>query len=421
MIKKFILPIISLLITILIHLPISAQENKYIVKFSVDNNFIYSQKFGCDLSESAVNILGHISDKYKLNDNFLSRCALGYSAFMISLLNHEISGHGFRGVEFGGEIDEITINFFSGSARILFPQNIHLQKNALLSLGGNEVNNKLAQSISKNWIENNQEIDPLRSFLYIFSKGNQGFYSYFINTSLPGHDLVRYSKYMEKLYGQNAMNIRKIQSIAFLDLLDPILLSSLYSASTGYNVKIPKIQITDHLAFSPFARMILTPFAIIEKQFGLYIFTDYTTILLSFSYGTQSKGEFPIETEVYNEAVDKDKNKIKDLSLFTGFQPNESINNQSSYNINISIYKIFEINNFKIGLDTTFWNQPELFTEDSYRSKSKTGYMLVLNGLYSFNDYISLESHLGYKSKGFVPGQYIEETAIFGITLNYKL
>ena len=65
----------------------------------------------------------------------------------------------------------------------------------------------------------------------------------------------------------------------------------------------------------------------------------------------------------------------KDTGLFKGLKAGESIKNQTSYSIDFSIFKIFEIDDLKIGLDGVFWKQPELFVADPYRAKSKNGYM----------------------------------------------
>jgi hypothetical protein len=214
------------------------------------------------------------------------------------------------------------------------------------------------------------------------------------------------------------MSVKKIRSIAFLDILDPVMFASLYSAAMGENVEIPKLHITDSLAITPFAKAILTPYGIIENKIGLYVFTDYTPIKIGFSYGKQSKKSEQVVlttresiTEIFN----------KDTGLFTGLKAGESIKNQTSYSVDFSIFKIFEIDDLKIGLDGVFWKQPELFVADPYRAKSKNGYMLMLNGTYAVNKYINIIARSGYKTKGFVPGQYIEKTAMLGLALEYKL
>ncbi|MDC0865279.1 hypothetical protein OAP56_04965, partial [Rickettsiaceae bacterium] len=99
----------------------------------------------------------------------------------------------------------------------------------------------------------------------------------------------------------------------------------------------------------------------------------------------------------------------------------ESVKNYTTYSADISIFKLFEVGKLKIGLDAAFWSQPELFVEDPYRAKPKNGYMAVLNGLYKVTNSMSLIARAGYKTKGFVPGQFLEKTPILSIALQYKL
>ena len=70
----------------------------------------------------------------------------------------------------------------------------------------------------------------------------------------------------------------------------------------------------------------------------------------------------------------------------------------------MQIYKLFEIKNFKFGLDATLWRQPELLVEDPYRSKPKIGGMAILDASYNTGHDINFIIKAGYKTKGFVPG-----------------
>jgi len=361
-----------------------------------------------------------------LNDNILYRLALGYGAFQIVLLNHEIAGHGFRGVELGGTIEEINIGIFGGSARTSNMGETHFQEQAVMSLGGNETNYLLSQKIANSLLEHNQPIDPIMGFGYMFSAGNQLYYTY-RSTNLDGHDLVSYSDDMNKMYGKSSMNINKIRSRGLLDMLDPVMLTSIYSAATGNNVDIPRLQITDNFGISPFARNILTPYGALETKVGAYIFTDYTPIKVGFSYGKQSKTRdaqplTPDEILEYQKLVSEGKIKQGDtLGVFSGLKNAESVKNYTTYSADISIFKLFEVGELKIGLDAAFWSQPELFVEDPYRAKPKNGYMAVLNGSYKVTNSMSLIARAGYKTKGFVPGQFLEKTPILSIALQYKL
>jgi len=401
-------------------------KKDYFVKLSADNHLEYSQSAAGDLSFSAISGLAYISDSYGLNDNILHRLALGYGAFQIALLNHEISGHGFRGVELGGEIEKINIGVFGGSARTSNMGKTHFQERAVISLGGNETNYLLSQKIANSLLEHNQPIDPIMGFGYIFSAGNQLFYTYF-NSMGAGHDLKSYSDDMEKLYGSRSMTLGKIRSRGLLDMLDPVMLTSIYSAATGENVEIPRLQIADGFAISPFARNILAPYGALETKVGAYIFTDYTPIKIGLSYGKQSKTRDVKELTYHEEKTLKTlvlEGKVKSDNSwghFTGLNAGGSLKNYTTYSADISIFKLFEVGNLKIGLDAAFWSQPELFVQDPYRAKPKNGYMAILNGSYKFKENMSFIARAGYKTKGFVPGHFLDKTPILSIALQYKL
>lgn len=381
------------------------------VILSVDNHIGRSKNIATDISYSGISTLAYLGDHYNLNDNTIYRLGLVYGTLMVSLLNHEISGHGFRLLEFGYEIEKITIGPFSGSVQYTMSKPCHIQKQALISLGGNEINYLLSQKIFNNIVINNQQIDPISGAGYMFSAGNQLFYVYNTPTSMPGHDLVSYARYMELLYGKDSMSMNKIRSVAFLDMLDPVMLGSVYSMITGNHVDVPKIKLNDQLSVTPFARAILTPYGVIEKQFGTYIFTDYTQIKLAFSYGVQSKKNEPVMPN----------NASHYLGVFKGLNANETIQNQKTYSIYVSVLKLFEIGHLAIGMDSVFWRQPELFVEDPYRAQSKNGYMFMINGSYKASDSIQVLAKAGYKTKGFVPGYDIAKTPMFSLGIRYKL
>ncbi len=431
MYKQFL--VISLVVGLL-SLPVRAQNLQeddfltnppdFFIKLSIDNNIKSSQESATDVAFSAISLLGYANNHFELSDNIFARIGFGYATFLITLLNHEISGHGLRGIEFGGKIKDIKIRPFSGEARVSRPDPYHMQKEALISLGGNEVNYLLSQKLLSNVVVHNQQLDPVTAMGYIFSSGNQGFYAYIASPSMDGHDLKKYSRDMETMYGDKSMSLTKIRKFVWLDALDPVFWTSLYSAVTGRSTEIPMIEIYD-VSFTPFARAILTPYGAIEPKLGMYIFTKYSPIRIGFSLGKQSKTTSGVtytnSEKQEHKYLASDGVNLTKIGLFNGLGPKEDMRKHFTYSIDLSVFKLLTLGDFVIGFDAVLWSQPELFTPKPYFEKPKIGGMFVLNGSYQLADSFAVLARLGYKTSGFVPGHHIEKTPILSIGFEYKL
>ena len=392
------------------------QERKFFVKLSVDNNIKSSQDVGTDLAFSGISGLAYLGESFDLNDNAWYRLGLGYGAFMVTLLNHEASGHGLRIVELKGKVRKIKIGLDSGATYYSRPVPTNIQKDAVIALGGSQANYLLSQKIINNLVYNQQEIDPVTAFGYIFSYGDKIMYTY-LNTDYDrsGHDLKCYSREMEMLYGDKSMSMKKIKNAGVLDLFDPMLVMSMYSAVTGNNTKLPMVKLFN-IGFTPFANSTLTPYGVIEKNIGSYIFTDHTPIRVSFGFGKQSKTTkkttlSPKESIIYGNSE----------GLFNGINNGVAVNNYRTYRFDVSVFKLFEINELNIGVDGSWWKQPNLFEKDPYNAKPKNGWMLVLNSLYKLNENLNMLMRAGYKTKGFASGQHLNKTPILSVGMELKL
>lgn len=427
MLKKYTKQLLCLLVSCVSNSVFAVDQEKptnFTIKLSADNKIGSSQEVSSDIAFSVLSGLAYSSNKYDLNDNIAYRAAFGYLSFVTALTHHEIGGHGFKAREFKGKIKKITINAFGGEASSSTPKPYHIQKDLLISLAGNDSNYLLGQKIANSWVYNSCQIDPILSFGYIFTQGNQLFYSY-LKKSEPGHDLEAYVRYNEGMYGDKSVSIKKIRNIAWLDALDPILFATSYSALTGVQLEVPMIKIQDNIGLLPFARMIPTPYGVIEKKIGAYIITDYTPIKIGFSFGKQSK-----TTKAVTPTI-QELQRLKDLHLenvniptigsFTGLGNETNIKQYSTYSFDISVVKIFEVDQFIFGADAAFWSQPELFVLDPYRAKPKNGWFAMLNTSYNLSEDYKLIARTGYKTKGFVPGQHIAKTALFSLGFEWIL
>uniref|UniRef100_A0A3B0IXS8 Uncharacterized protein n=1 Tax=Wolbachia endosymbiont of Aleurodicus floccissimus TaxID=2152762 RepID=A0A3B0IXS8_9RICK len=59
--------------------------------------------------------------------------------------------------------------------------------------------------------------------------------------------------------------------------------------------------------------------------------------------------------------------------------------------------------------------------EDPYREKPKNGFMFTIDTRYEISENINMLCDIGYKSKGFIPGQYLDKTLIINLALEHKI
>jgi hypothetical protein len=412
---------------------LASKERNYFIKISGDNNLSYSQDAGANLAFSTISGLAYYADTANLNDSFLARAALGYGAFFTVLMNHEIVGHGFKAKEMGYDFTDIELSIFGGAAyyKKTAKNVVHIHKNAMVSLNGNQVNNFLAQKIADNVVTNKQLLDPVTGFGYIFSSGNQLKYIYMTSTSLEGHDLVSYSRDMELAYGAGAMSMSKIKAVGFLEFLNPILIASIYSAATGEYVDIPKLPLGDYLAVTPFAGVTLAPYGIIEKKIGTYIFTDYSPVQISFGFGTQDKSKHAAKLTIYEMRYfynDRVRGVMFDQDHKSGiFSEAASAaykgipENYSSYMLAFKVYNLLSLGDVNLSLDGAVWSQPELITDNAYDAKPQTGWMMNLGVNYAISEQFTLNLKGGYKTKGFVIGEVLKAGATASAGFQMKL
>ncbi|WCR54037.1 MAG: hypothetical protein PG981_001059 [Wolbachia endosymbiont of Ctenocephalides orientis wCori] len=109
------------------------------------------------------------------------------------------------------------------------------------------------------------------------------------------------------------------------------------------------------------------------------------------------------------------------IGIFTGLEKDEIVEQHMTYSFGISVFKLLNFDKLNIGANALFWRQPELFVKDPYRAKPKNGFMLMLNASYKTSDKLNVLFDVGYKTKGFIPGQYLGETSIINLALEYKM
>lgn len=406
-----------------------AGKREFYVKLSADNKFRYSQEAPTDLSFSMISGLAYISDKYDLNSVWWGRLGMGYFAIMVTTFNHEFSGHGMRVLEQKYKLTRVEVGLdLGGSTSYVTKRPFTYQKEAIISLGGVQANYLLSQKIASDLVVRNQKMDPVTGFGYAFSALDQTLYSWTlkgVKKDDHGHDINSYVRNMEFLYGEGSMSRGKVKSATWLNLLDPVLFSSLYSIFTGENMEIPSIKLGG-IGIAPFAGATLTPYGSIEKKIGAYLITDYTPVKFSFSFGRQNKSSKVAtltqkESSMFNSQQNNGKVDLEKFDFFSGLNAGESVKKHNTYTAECTIYKILSFEDFYVGATGAFWKQPIFGVKDPYRAKPKNGGMLLVTTTYSMNDRLNILFEAGYKTKGFLPGRVMDKTPLLRAGFEWKL
>ncbi|WP_156961278.1 hypothetical protein [Candidatus Orientia mediorientalis] len=367
---------------------------------------------GIENSLSTINILDLISSKYGWNDSIIGRIIIGCPSFYIALINHEVVGHGRRAYEFGGTVTRYSFSLFSAVTYMKNLPNIHLQQNDVTTISGVQINTCLAAKIVNQLLTTNQPLNPITAWSYIFSAGNQFWYiSHDVTFNMLHRagtgDLNQHIQNMENIYGDNSIR-SKIQFLSFLDLIDPMLFASLYTIISGQNIKVPMIPLGQinglgKIGFMPSANLILTPYNVLEKRITIHINTEYTPVKVAFGFGRELKSNNPVSN-------------LSGSHFFTK-KDSTSPKIHDTYYFEFSVPRLFSIKKADLGFSLALWRQPELMTPVPRYAEIKNGIMGLLNLTFKINNMLSLFAEAGYKTKGFILDQPIEECAIMNFAL----
>ena len=334
-----------------------------------------TQNTGADLFLNGAEFLQYGLDSLQIETPLVKALVGIYPGFFVTLLNHEISGHAFRAFE--NDIPVYKIVVFNPFGAYV---SHGIQKNTIeamvFSLGGNEANYILAQKIKKRYFDKEMVITNIMGATYWFSSGNQFFYTVLFKKIIFGHDIKFYVDSINKYYKDDKfLNLQELRNLGYIDLLDPFLLFSIYSAITGRDVKIPTIKIGD-LEYLPQARLVLAPYGMEIKIINHFYYDD-KYFQLSFNCG---------------------KNK-----------------DRTSYMVEFNADKIYEQDKYFIGSNISIWRQPELLIDedddkiDGNTAQNKIGgKALAIMGM-NISEDSRIRFDLGYKTQGYNAGDIVRE------------
>lgn len=354
-----------------------------------------------------------------------------------SIANHEIFGHGFRLREIG--FNKIKYGIFyavpNSATQIMsfkkkLSPKVFVQKEIIAHMGGIESSQVMAQQMTLQYLRQ-QRIVPIQAWLFLQGVLDGILYTLITPTGDEKHalkdisvlvraidypdqkssglheassnrplnlktlyeegylnDINNYVAKINELYDDSkALSVRQMQKAFLLNFLDPFWGYAWYFLAFEYLFKgsvhwqYPMISV-GKLQYLPGLRCIMTPYGL-EKQLVNYIRYNDVSAQVLVSYGQHPKHQ----------------------SYGIGGQCNA-----------VPIYT-----DWALGGRFYLWKQPQLFSKYPTNTSSKLGVMLTLRGEYTLTQNFRIMSRLGYKTQGYVQGEPLGTSFIFGMGLQLYL
>lgn len=318
----------------------------------------------------------------------------GTFSMFLMVSQHEVFGHGYRSRVVHVPVTGYKIEPFSGVTFIDDEMSFKsINEQTALIAGGMEATGILSKRIRTEWLESHN-IDSREASLYLASSlMDQPQYilrapKFEIEqeNELDGHDVNSYVKAVNYWYGERVLSQSNLKMKALIDFLDPYLFYSLYSIG-NYIIEgsqtfchYPMFTIGDY-QYLPSFRLSLAPFGP-EYQMFNHIRSPENMIIATLRYGNTA--------------------------------------GRRSYGITYETFHYWQPDQCALDFRVDLWQQPKLFTP-FITDTNEFGAALSLLCRYQVFERLQLMGQLGYKTKGFIPGESLKQGVIARIGLVMKL
>jgi hypothetical protein len=323
---------------------------------------------------------------------------------------HEIFGHGYRIrslTDYYASVKKYSIGvpppygYGGGSTHFNWePSHISLSQLLMIDIAGVEATAILAGRVRSHWVASGK-INPREVSLYQNAMHDITFYTLSMKrwrSDRSGHDIENYVHELNLAYPNSHITRSHLRKEVLINLLDPFTYFSIYSnwkyIFCGKDTALPMIPI-GNVKYLPAPRLGLTPF-------GPEIFVENYMVISGRSLYFYGKGGTHGNNKYYGIGLEKDKIFVGErMSLgcrFDGFwQPS-------------LLKKSF----------LTGWEKGS-FAEK--KGRALPGFLVYGIIEYSWKKKapVSFLCHLGWKTKGFVPGETYKNSPIVRVGLAAQL
>jgi hypothetical protein len=350
--------------------------------------------------------------------------AINSSIALLTIVQHEISGHGLLGKTFERKIRDFSFGILNnkegGWCLVDAPKKSpYLQQDALISLAGIQSNTFLARTLLNQLYSMGTHPPVLVYMLGLISITDQLRYAgslLITQTSLAAkemrNDIVAYVALMQLIYGKATMSISRVCMWSLLDLVNPL------------TIQLFRLKSSDVLYFRwgnfrimPMLNSVLMPYNMIEKRLSLFSKLGNTPFTLTVGFGGGQTSDIPLlELEWPRGLAERLHNYWAAFSLSTPELFNDHsarieklaqlspVKKYHTVYTQLDLYQIRLLKRFTMDISLAGWRQPELFTAHPRFAPMKIGGMVLGKLSYKVTKQCSGFIQLGYKSGGFMLG-----------------
>ncbi|MCI5052278.1 MAG: hypothetical protein MRY21_03955 [Simkaniaceae bacterium] len=332
---------------------------------------------------------------------------------LMIVTNHEIFGHGYRIRDLGIDFAKVQSYFIrapfpynTGGGATTFTITNQTQPEQMIdiSIAGMEASSILANRLKMNWMQGRQ-IDGRVATLYLFSQHDTTSYVY-STRDWPGvedgNDVGDYVKWFNILHPKGKISINQLRKNVWLNFMDPFTFYSAFAygkyVALGESAEIYMIPFGDQVYYLPGFRYALAPYGP-ERYLENYLSVNGAPIYFYLKTGNADR--------------------------------------HRSYGLGLEYPKLFIWQYFSLGGRVDLWKQRQTTTPLTFLQvinygetnrnipvKNKTLYGV---GMYAIaeakipNTPVGFLLNLGFKTKGYLPGEALKESLIlrFGLTAKF--
>lgn len=331
------------------------------------------------LAATTTELMGVFNTKYP---NPISRIISLGLIYSVTNANAEM-GRVTKAEEFGGKIGPTSFApvFVGGGlcSPCILPEGIPPQKIAMVYSSPIEAHRMASYAAVEQLLKSGEEMTPSQGVATAINSTAQLTSIYLTKDS----DIENYVKYMNVAYGDGSMTTSQIKEVAWLEALNPVIYTSIYSAITNNDAPLKNFEVGG-VKFLPSVNVILTPYGAIEKRVVTYLPGESSNLNFSVGYGKDPLG--------------------RSTNYFEGGSDD-----------------VYSIAGVKIGANVATWRQPDLSAESPLNSEMKQGFMTKIVADYKMlDDHLNIQATFTCKTSGFIQGQPISRSCTTLVTTEWK-
>jgi hypothetical protein len=337
------------------------------------------------------------------------------ATFQIS--QHELFGHGYRIRDLGpkyGKVRGYRYYFIAAATEFEPTPNITTSQMLTIGIAGGEAESILANRVRQEWL-GNQCLNPSQASLYMGNSMGLTAYTLSLHKTpnhapQSGNDMKNYLFYLNTTYPDAHLSYRSLRNLSLLNLLDPFLFYSMAATSnyvkTGMPSVIPMISLGGGVKYLPALRFGLTPFG---PQYYLenFFLKGSTPTYVYLKWGQHGANTY-YGLGVENRNILNWKNGSIGFKMDLWHQPNVLFAPGS-----MTVEQISDLPKGAV--------VPQLYPA-SVLTEKRFGAAASVVGTYGIaNSPAQLNLELGYKTKGYLPGEALRKAPILrgGFSLNF--